>query len=105
MGRVLKYDGLIPVIMGPDGTHEEEILPGKIREMKEFVEKNRIVRGRMRRDFDIIKDGTTPANEKKAKEIVVPYAEAGATWWTETMWGVKRIGDVRKRIQAGPPTR
>jgi len=103
MRRVLKYDGLIPVIKKLDGSHEEEIPPEKIREMKEFVERNRITRGRMRREFDIIKDGMTPANEKKAKEIVTPYAEAGATWWTETMWGVKEMGDVRKRIRAGPP--
>ena len=103
MRRVLKYDGLIPVIKKADGSHEEEIPPEKIREMKEFVESNRMVGGRMRREFDIIKDGVTPSNEKKAKEIVTPYAESGATWWTETMWGVKRISDVRNRIRAGPP--
>jgi len=103
MCRVLKYDGLIPVIKKADGSHEEEIPPEKIREMKEFVESNRMVGGRMRREFDIIKDGVTPSNEKKAKEIVTPYAESGATWWTETMWGVRRISDVRNRIRAGPP--
>ena len=103
MRRVLKYDGLIPVIKKADGSHEEEIPPEKIREMKEFVERNRKVRGSMRREFDIIKDGVTPDNEKKAKEIVTPYAESGATWWTETMWGVKRISEVRNRIRAGPP--
>ena len=103
MRRVLKYDGLIPVIKKADGSHEENISPEKLHEMEEFVERNRIVRGRMRRQFDIIKDGITPANEKKAREIVTPYAESGATWWTETMWGVRRIRDVRNRIRAGPP--
>jgi len=102
MRRVLKYDGLIPVIKKADGSHGN-ISPENVHEMKEFVERNRIVRGRMRREFDIVKDGVTPANEKKAKEIVTPYAESGATWWTETIWGVRRMGDVRKRIRAGPP--
>jgi len=90
------------VIKKADGSHGN-ISPENVHEMKEFVERNRIVRGRMRREFDIVKDGVTPANEKKAKEIVTPYAESGATWWTETMWGVRRMGDVRKRIRAGPP--
>ena len=103
MRRVLKYDGLIPVIKKVDGSHED-VLPQKIQEMKAFVEKNRVVKGTMRRDFDIIKDGVTPMNEKNARKIVAPYAESGATWWTETLWGVMRIDDVKKRIQAGPPT-
>lgn len=102
MRRVLKYDGLIPVIKRADGSHDE-VTPEKIREMKEFVAKNRAVRGRMRRDFDIIKDGVTPANEKKAGEIVAPFFASGATWWTETMWGAKRMSEVRARIRAGPP--
>lgn len=102
MRRVLKYDGLIPVIKKADGVHDD-VPPEKIQEMKEFVERNRVVRGRMRSEFDIIIGGETPTNERKAKEIVAPYAESGATWWTETMWGVKRMSDVRNRIRAGPP--
>jgi len=102
MRRVLKYDGLIPVIKKADGSHAE-VTPEKIGEMKEFVAKNRVVTGRMRAGFEIIKDGMTPANGKKAGEVVAPFAEAGATWWTETMWGVKRMEDVRNRVRAGPP--
>jgi hypothetical protein len=102
MRRVLKYDGLIPVIKKANGSHGE-ITPERIREMKEFVARKRIVKGNAREEFDMIKDGMTPGNQQKAKEIVRPYAESGATWWTETMWGVKRIQNVRERIRAGPP--
>lgn len=103
MRRVLKYDGLIPVIKKADGSHGD-VTPERIREMKEYVSKNRVIKGHARRDFDVIKDGTTPGNQRKAQEIVRPYAEAEATWWTETMWGVNRLDAVRERIRAGPPS-
>ena len=102
MRRVLKYDGLIPVIKKPDGYHDE-VTPEKIREMREFVTGMRVAKGRMRKDFDIIKDGSTPGNQRKAGEIISPYLEAGATWWIETMWGARRTRDVKDRIRAGPP--
>lgn len=102
MNRVLKYDGLIGVIKNANGSHGE-VTPVKVREIKEFILKYRKVRGNMRRDFDIVKDGETPNNQKKASEIVQPFAEAGATWWTETMWGTRRMQKVRERVRAGPP--
>jgi alkanesulfonate monooxygenase SsuD/methylene tetrahydromethanopterin reductase-like flavin-dependent oxidoreductase (luciferase family) len=102
MARVLKYDGLIPVIKKPDGSHEE-ITPEKIREMKEFVSENRKAQGNRKREFDIIMDGVTPTSQREARKVVEPFAEAGATWWTEVMWGVKKYVKVLKRILAGPP--
>ena len=102
MRRVLKYDGLIPVIKKPDGSHQE-ISPADISEMRRYVMENRAVKGSMRKDFDIIKDGKTPGSHGDAKRIVGPFADAGATWWIETMWG--RSGRrVRDRVRAGPPT-
>lgn len=102
MRRVLKYDGVIPVIKKPDGSHGD-ITPGVIREIVQYVRENRKVRGNSRKVYDIIKDGTTPLNRKRARELVKPYAEAGATWWTESMWGYKSLREVRDRISAGPP--
>jgi len=102
MQRVLKYDGLIPVIKKPDGS-EDEVTPRSIRDMKKFVDENRRTKGNCSREFDIIKEGTTPTNHVKAKRIVQPFAQSGATWWMETMWGTKRTKEVRERIVAGPP--
>ncbi len=41
----------------------------------------------------------------RAAAIVRPYAEAGATWWLESMWesGVTRDYDMRTRVRSGPP--
>ena len=35
-------------------------------------------------------------------DIVRPWADAGATWWTEADWGA-RYDDLRARVEAGPP--
>jgi len=102
MRRVLNYDGLIPVKKKPNGDHEE-VTPADIREMRKFVSEKRVVKGNMRRDFDIVKDGTTSLDRTKARETVQPFADAGATWWMESMWGYQGLLEVRKRARAGPP--
>ena len=48
-------------------------------------------------------DLSAPVNNREAREIVEPFAEAGATWWVESMWGYKNLREVRHRIRAGPP--
>ncbi|EFH84992.1 LLM class flavin-dependent oxidoreductase [Ktedonobacter racemifer] len=57
--------------------------------------------------LDIITEGETPHDDpERAAAIVRPYAEAGATWWLESMWeweGVTRNYDMRMRIRSGPP--
>ncbi len=57
--------------------------------------------------LDIVTEGETPPDDAlRASAIVSPYAEAGATWWLESMWeleGVTRSYDMRTRIRSGPP--
>lgn len=57
--------------------------------------------------LDIITEGETPPDDPvRAASIVRPYAEAGATWWLESMWeweGVSRTYDMPTRIRSGPP--
>ena len=57
--------------------------------------------------LDIITEGETPPHDPaRATAIVRPYAEAGATWWLESMWeweGITRNYDMRTRIRSGPP--
>ena len=54
--------------------------------------------------FDIILDGTTPANDAHAaRERVLPLVEAGATWWIESPWENASVASLRERIAAGPP--
>ncbi len=103
MRRVLHYDGLIPSVIEPHGK-ARQANPDEIREMKKFIDEN--IQGR--RAFDVIVEGKTPGNDpKKSSEIVREWRDAGATWWTETLWGAMDRRDgfelTRNRILQGPP--
>ncbi|HEY3992006.1 MAG TPA: LLM class flavin-dependent oxidoreductase [Ktedonobacteraceae bacterium] len=95
MRRVLRYDGLLP-----NNLDATKLMPDDIRAMKAYIDKHRA----LTTPFDIIVEGETPGDQPgKAAEIVRPFAEAGATWWTEARWGDHPVAEVRARIQQGPP--
>jgi hypothetical protein len=99
MRRVLRYDGLLPTkITGGDAP--AVITPEDIRAMKAYIDAHRS----LSTPFDIVQEGETPGEDReRARAIVRPYAEAGATWWTESRWSFPPIEDLRKRIEQGPP--
>ncbi len=103
MNRVLRFDGLIPSVRDSKGVVGRPE-PRDVRAMAGFV-KSKLGQ---EKPFDIIVEGRTPGGDpEKAKKVMEPWAEAGATWWTETMWGAMDLADpiapVRKRIRQGPP--
>ncbi|HTK10697.1 MAG TPA: LLM class flavin-dependent oxidoreductase [Ktedonobacteraceae bacterium] len=64
------------------------------------------VRAHRRRDtpFDVIMSGETPLDRQRGIDIVLPFQEAGATWWMEE--GYSYTSDLeafRTRIRSGPP--
>lgn len=103
MQRALRYDGLLPHVMGEDGKGREAT-PDDIRAMKAFVAQNRTETT----PFDIIMEGETPGDDARAAAAIVqPWADAGVTWWIETMWSTPDaptdLLDVQARIKQGPP--
>jgi hypothetical protein len=57
-----------------------------------------------RRPFEVVVDGTTPADDRAAAAVLVrPYAEAGATWWIDADWEAADLASLERRILAGPP--
>ena len=99
MQRVLKCDGILPAILGPDKKWGE-LKPEHVREIKAFVEKNR----ELESPFDIIVEKTSPGDDPEAaKALIRPWIEAGATWWIESMWAEKDQGVWRRRLLQGPP--
>jgi len=50
-------------------------------------------------------EGTTPGDDsEKAANTVRPFAQAGVTWWMESMWTPpNEPEDLRARIRQGPP--
>ncbi len=99
MRRVLRYDGLLPNKISHEGA-PASITPLDIRDMKAYIDANRT----LTTPFDIVQEGETPGDDlEQARAIVRPYAEAGATWWTESRWSFPPIEELRQRIQQGPP--
>jgi hypothetical protein len=105
MRRVLRCDGIIPTKMAGDGSFAHtEITPADIQAIKTFVQEQRA----LTTPFDIIWEGDTPGdNPEQAREIVRPWAEAGVTWWLESVWHTPEteggLEGMRARVRQGPP--
>jgi hypothetical protein len=99
--RALRYDGIMPFIVGPEGS-PAAATPDDVRAMAAAVQE----RKGEGEPFDIILEGTTPGTDPEAaREQVAPLAEAGATWWIESPWEAPSVASLRERIAAGPPGR
>jgi hypothetical protein len=101
MERVLRWDGILPNILNADGSFGETT-PEQIVAMQHYVAERRPPSSI---PFEIIVEGRIPDNNRAQIEAKVrPLAEAGATWWIESMWSVPNgPDDVRARIRQGPP--
>jgi alkanesulfonate monooxygenase SsuD/methylene tetrahydromethanopterin reductase-like flavin-dependent oxidoreductase (luciferase family) len=96
MGRVLRYDGLLPYVLPGSDV---EYGPKAVAEMRNWIGERRSLEG-----FDIVVEGATPADDATAAaETLRPWAEAGATWWIESNWSSGDAASTRRRIEAGPP--
>ncbi|NTV35384.1 MAG: LLM class flavin-dependent oxidoreductase [Anaerolineaceae bacterium] len=103
LARALRYDGLLPDVMTPEGEHRRAT-PDEVGEIRAYIIANRTDTG----PYDIVVEGETPADDPvKAREQVHPWNEAGATWWIEASWTIIDDPDcaekLQQRIQAGPP--
>ena len=101
MQRALRYDGLLPNVMGADGkVRMSPATPQEVGEMRAYVQAQR---GETT-PFDIVVEGETPGEDPAAAAVLVrPYAEAGATWWLEARWTAPDLAQVLERIRQGPP--
>lgn len=98
MQRILKCDGLLPEKLSPDGK-PEDVTPKDVSEMKAFVNANRT----LTTPFDIVVSGKTNGlDNSQQKDEILPWLEAGATWWIEGLWGESEEA-VTERIRQGPP--
>jgi len=101
MQRALRFDGLLPAIMGTDGkVRMAPATPSEIQMIKAYIDANRADTS----PFDIVVEGETPGKDhSQAADITLPYEESGATWWIEAMWTAPELESVLERIRQGPP--
>ncbi|MGI8484001.1 MAG: LLM class flavin-dependent oxidoreductase [Thermomicrobiales bacterium] len=97
MSRAVKWDGLLLSLLGST----ESPSPDWVREILTWVGEHRTGAG----PFDIVLEGVTPGNDREsAVAQLAPFAEAGVTWWIESMWEDPHdIETLRERICQGPP--
>lgn len=104
--RVVKYDGFLPTLVAEHGnTSPEEgasFTPQQLRRAVDWI----LERREITMPLDVVIEAQTPGdNQKRAREILSPWQDAGATWHIESMWDAMDDpeGNVLKRIQQGPP--
>jgi hypothetical protein len=98
MRRTLRYDGLLPQVVPQSGAHPKPT-PEDIAAMRDYAAVNRETSS----PFDIVFEGETTGNDPAAAAAtVLPYAEAGATWWIEARWNAD-AAEVEERVRQGPP--
>jgi alkanesulfonate monooxygenase SsuD/methylene tetrahydromethanopterin reductase-like flavin-dependent oxidoreductase (luciferase family) len=102
MQRAMRFDGILPAIMDEKtkSVRMSPAEPEEIKQIKLWIDSNQKINA----PFDIVVEGTTPGNDpEKARETILSYLNAGATWWIETLWETDDLDLVTKRIRNGPP--
>jgi alkanesulfonate monooxygenase SsuD/methylene tetrahydromethanopterin reductase-like flavin-dependent oxidoreductase (luciferase family) len=100
MRHALPYNGMLAAKIA-DGTPFGKLTPDDVRQIRAFVDEQRTANT----PFDIVLEGVTPGDDpEQAAAQLRPFAEAGMTWWIESMWDVPGgLAAVRRRIKQGPP--
>jgi hypothetical protein len=105
MRRAARLDGWLPAHIPREGHGEET--PEMLREGIAWIRERRARDGLGMEGYDVVAEGTTPADPARAGEIVRPWADAGATWWIDADWSDMDPARVRaaalRRLTAGPP--
>ena len=82
--------------------------PEVMREGVEWLRESRAAAGLGMDGYDVVAEGTTPADAAAAAAIVRPWIDAGATWWIDADWSDMDPERVRTaalaRLPAGPPS-
>jgi alkanesulfonate monooxygenase SsuD/methylene tetrahydromethanopterin reductase-like flavin-dependent oxidoreductase (luciferase family) len=97
--RAARWDGVFP-------THRDvgfnDLMP--VSELRRIVDYTRSFREDADEPFDVILEGTTPADPGVGAQVVEPYGDAGLTWWVERVgWFRGPVDEMRARVAAGPP--
>lgn len=92
--RAARWDGIFPI--GRNG----KMTPDDFRQMKAYIDQHRTATT----PFDLVFDGRAndlPATERGAH--VASYADAGVTWWLESVWPSVALSEIQLIIEQGPP--
>ncbi|WP_378742174.1 LLM class flavin-dependent oxidoreductase [Nocardia brasiliensis] len=100
--RAAHWDGVVPLFT----TAGHGRLPplDQVRDLVAEVHHHRKDPGT---PFEVVLGGVSPGDPAKARDLIAPFADAGATWWDErqlmTTNALHRLAPVMRRINQGPP--
>jgi alkanesulfonate monooxygenase SsuD/methylene tetrahydromethanopterin reductase-like flavin-dependent oxidoreductase (luciferase family) len=102
--RAARWDGVVPLFVTARHGHVPPV-----DEVRALVAYLRGLRADRPDDpFEVVLGGASPADHARARDVIGPLVDAGATWWDErqlqTSDDVHRLGPVLRRIQHGPPS-
>ncbi|MFH9981971.1 LLM class flavin-dependent oxidoreductase [Streptomyces sp. NPDC017179] len=103
MRRAARWDGVVPLFETARHGHVPDA--SEVRELVGYVREHRTVEAVS--PFEFVLGGATSPDAAKARDVIGPLRDAGATWWDErqvqTGPDLDRLPPVLRRIEAGPP--
>ena len=95
--RAARWDGWLAPATSPDGTPTMAKSPEQIAEMVAWIQCHRTADA----PFEVAVDGYT---EHSDAELALTYGDAGATWWLESVHGMRgTLEEMMERVETGPP--
>jgi alkanesulfonate monooxygenase SsuD/methylene tetrahydromethanopterin reductase-like flavin-dependent oxidoreductase (luciferase family) len=93
--RAAKYDGVYPAMSWP-----KKLSPLDLKHILSYIRRHR----KNIDFFEVVAGGITPNDLEAGADIVKPWLNAGATWWSEDINGWRgTLEEMRYRIRNGPP--
>jgi alkanesulfonate monooxygenase SsuD/methylene tetrahydromethanopterin reductase-like flavin-dependent oxidoreductase (luciferase family) len=95
--RAARWDGWLAPATRQDGTPSMAKSPERITEMVATIRRHRSTTA----PFEVAVDGYSEANDP---DLPNAYGSAGATWWLESIHGMRgTLEEMMARVEAGPP--
>jgi alkanesulfonate monooxygenase SsuD/methylene tetrahydromethanopterin reductase-like flavin-dependent oxidoreductase (luciferase family) len=101
--RAARWDGAVPLF--PDYAVQNPPAVDEVRDLAAFLAGCRAGEGRAGEPFELVVGGRTAGGDK-ARDVVGPLRDAGATWWDERVpfdETLFKADTYRRRIEQGPP--
>jgi alkanesulfonate monooxygenase SsuD/methylene tetrahydromethanopterin reductase-like flavin-dependent oxidoreductase (luciferase family) len=100
--RAARLDGWIGIAVSDDGS-AIELPPAGFAQLVGRVQAERAALGRTGEPFDIAVFAFSDPGPAGA-DLVRGYREAGATWWLESLSGMRgSVDELLARVETGPP--